>query len=275
MKALILAAGRGSRMDDHSETLNKCMLRIGDRPIIEYSLIRLARIESISEIVIVVGYQAEAIINFFGISFRGKRIKYVIQKELRGLVNAIECASIALEGEDFFLILGDEILSGTDYEVFINEFNAKGGLALIGVTPVEDKNLIRKTYTLLHDEHGKVLRLIEKPEYPLNNLMGTGHVLFGNNILSFIDKTPVNPRRNEKDLPELMQTAIDFGQILHYSIIAKKYSNVNAINDLVLAEAMHMQSDNHNHVTDSYLIDSPDISMIKKPDAIESIPANS
>jgi NDP-sugar pyrophosphorylase family protein len=58
------------------------------KPLIQYSL-ENALAAGVEEIVIVVGYRAEDIINHFGISFQGVLMRYVIQSECRGLVNAI------------------------------------------------------------------------------------------------------------------------------------------------------------------------------------------
>ena len=63
MKALVLAAGRGSRLGDGTAAMNKCMLRLGGKPLVQYSLENAVR-AGISEIVVVVGYRAQDIINY-------------------------------------------------------------------------------------------------------------------------------------------------------------------------------------------------------------------
>ena len=62
---------------------------------------------------------------------------------------------------DFFLLLGDEIVIGSDYEKFISEAIKKQNICTIGVSSVSDISLIKKTYTLLHDESRRVFRLIK------------------------------------------------------------------------------------------------------------------
>src|SRR3990170_2940342 len=109
MKALILAGGRGKRLDDLSIQNNKCMTKINGRPAIEYNLDNAVD-SGVDEIIIVVGYRAEDIINYLGNKYKNKRLSYVIQWEQRGLVHAIECSKEALAGDDFMLLLGDEIM---------------------------------------------------------------------------------------------------------------------------------------------------------------------
>lgn len=75
----------------------------------EYNLRVLAGLDAVDEIVIVVGYKAEDIINQYGTSFGGNRIQYVIQSEQHGLAHAIECSQKMIDG-DFLLMLGDEIM---------------------------------------------------------------------------------------------------------------------------------------------------------------------
>ena len=89
MKALILAGGRGKRLGKVCQDQNKCMIEIEGKPLIGYSL-DCAVLTNVSEIIIVVGYRAEEIINTFGNSYKKKLIKYITQPNQKGLVHAIE-----------------------------------------------------------------------------------------------------------------------------------------------------------------------------------------
>jgi len=109
MKAVILAAGRGKRLEETTEPINKSMLKFKGRHLIEYSL-ETARLSRVDEIIIVVGYRAEDIVNKFGIQYNDIKVRYVIQEQQKGLVDALECTRDALEGDDFILLLADEIL---------------------------------------------------------------------------------------------------------------------------------------------------------------------
>ena len=246
MKALILAAGRGNRLNNKTDSTNKCMLEINETPIIEYNIHRASEISEISEIIIVVGYQKENIINYFDNYYNGRTIKYVIQKEQKGLVDAIECAKEALNGEDFFLMLGDEILVNSRHKEMVKNFlNNNYIFGFCGMVEQKDPSKISKTYGIFtsDDSHeGEcICRLIEKPKTPPNNhLQGTGHIVFRNSILDYIDETPVNIRRGrqEKELPDLIQSAVDDCQIIKPFIICSDYCNVNSEQDLIDAKEM-------------------------------------
>jgi NDP-sugar pyrophosphorylase family protein len=235
MKALILAGGRGKRLESHSADRNKCMLEFAGKPLIEHSLNNALSI-SPEEIVIVVGYLAEQIINQYGNAYCGVRIRYAIQQEQRGLVHAIERAAPFLGSSDFMLFLADEILLEPNHAAMIRKYHAGGLFALCGVTQAEHREEIRKTYSVLEDQDGRILRLVEKPRRPVNDCQGTGNIVFSNQVLEYIGYTPINPVRNEKELPDLIQCAIDDGHVVKSFPVGGRYVNINTPEDIGIAE---------------------------------------
>ncbi|MBP2134443.1 dTDP-glucose pyrophosphorylase [Methanomicrobium sp. W14] len=231
MKALILAGGRGKRLGDLTSQINKCMIQVGKKPVIEHSLMRVTEIPEISEVIIVVGHRAEDIINHFGISYNGKKIQYVIQWEQLGLVNAIECAKDAIGSDDFLLLLGDEIFINSRHKEMVQTYVKDCPFAMCGVFVQKDLEKISRTYTVLSDENGRIFRLIEKPKKPLNHIQGTGNCVFRNEILSYIKRTPIHPERGEKELPDLIQCAIDDGNEVSIFNICDNYGNINTVCD--------------------------------------------
>lgn len=238
MKVLILAGGRGKRLNKISDGVNKCMLNIFGKPLIEYSLDCVASLNEISEIIIVVGYRAEDIINTYGNNYRNKKIKYVIQWELKGLVDAIEWAEDAINGEDFMLMLGDEFMTKPKHKEMIDKFQKESLFGVCGVVRVDNIELIKKTYTINYSSDGAILQLVEKPSRPFNNLMGTGNCIFRNKIFKYIDKTPINPNRQEKELPDLIQCAVNDSNAIKLFEICEKYININSPEELKEADSL-------------------------------------
>ena len=235
MKSLILAAGRGNRINEFSENRNKCMMPFRGKPLIQYALERMAA-TLVSEIVVVVGYKAEDIINYYGIAFQDKRIRYVIQSEQKGLVHAIECARDALGGEDFFLTLGDEIMKNPGPTEMIRFYGEDPNLfGVCGILKAEDPLQVRRTYSLVKDESDRIFRLIEKPRRAINEFQGTGHCIFKNRILDYIEMTPLHHERREKELPDLIQCCIDDGNIVKAFLVCERYANINSTADLIAA----------------------------------------
>lgn len=231
MKALVLAGGRGKRVNEHSDKINKCMINIAGRPVIENSL-DSAIDSDVDEIVIVVGYRAEDIINYYGNNYKGTTIKYVIQWERHGLVHAMECARETLNGDDFMLVLGDEVLVNPRHKEMLESFRTQDVFVMCGLLYVEDKEQIKNTYTVFQGDDNTIYRLVEKPKNPLNHLMGTGVCIFKNKIFDYIPYIPINHIRKEKELPDLIQCAVDDGLTVRSFIICDNYSNINTVNDI-------------------------------------------
>lgn len=210
------------------------MCRFGDRYIIEFSLENAYR-AGVDEMIIVVGYKAESIINHVGTDFKGIPIRYTIQWEQLGLVHAIECSKDALENSDFFLFLADEVLLNPRHQEMVEAFSNPHVFALCGVVEVEDRSRISRTYGMIYDQQDRqIFRLIEKPRNPLNNTQGTGNCLFRNEILDYIPLTPINQQRKEKELPDLIQCAVDDGKLVKAFEIGSWYANVNTLDELNL-----------------------------------------
>jgi dTDP-glucose pyrophosphorylase len=235
MKALILAGGRGSRLDSLTDATNKCMLPLAGRPLVEYSL-ENAIAAGVSEVVLVVGHLAEQIINAYGNVYQGTPIRYVIQWEQRGLVHAVECAREAIGDSDFMLFLADEVLIEPRHPEMMETFASQDLCVLCGVIEVDDRSQISKTYAIIRGEDDTIHRLIEKPDNPMNDVMGTGNVVFDNRIFDYIEHTPINQQRDEKELPDLIQCAIDDGQAVKAFFIGSRYVNVNTPDEIGRAE---------------------------------------
>jgi NDP-sugar pyrophosphorylase family protein len=107
MKAVILAAGKGSRMKDLTNQVPKPMLVVGGRPLLERKIENLP--DEIDEVIIIVGHLKEKIISHFGDSFAGKKITYV-ESEPLGTGYALWQARKLLVGE-FLSMMGDDVYS--------------------------------------------------------------------------------------------------------------------------------------------------------------------
>ena len=239
MKVIILAAGRGDRLK-HCTINNKCLIPlINDKCSLDYNLSRATDINP-TEIIIVVGYKAENIINKYGNSISNIPIKYVIQDEQHGLVHALECAKSQIGTSDFFLLLGDEILTNSKHKEMLTKFNGNSYISILcGTLHENDINIISRTYTTMTCDK-RIYRIIEKPKHSIDNLMGTGHCIFRNRILNYIDQTPINTRRGrqEKELPGLIQCAIDNGEIALTFNICSKYTNINEYQNIEEANTL-------------------------------------
>jgi NDP-sugar pyrophosphorylase family protein len=110
MKAVILAAGQGTRIGSLTYNRPKVMLQVANKPILEH-IICSARDTGIHEFVIVVGYHSETIKEYFGdgTSF-GVNIQYALQEKQRGTADAVRAAEAYVD-KRFIVFNGDIIVS--------------------------------------------------------------------------------------------------------------------------------------------------------------------
>ncbi len=241
LKTLLLAGGRGKRLNEYTREINKCMMSFNGKPLIEHSLENSLKMK-VAEIIIVVGYLGEQIINHYGNNFKGTPIKYVIQREQQGLVHAMECSRETMDAADFILMLGDEFFLNANHQQMFDFFKKTKAFCVCGVIRVDDLRLISKTYSILCDmDSRQIFRLIEKPENPINHFMGTGNIIFKNKILDYIAKTPVSPQRHERELPDLIQCAVDDRQQVCFHVLASRYVNVNSTEDTILIKSLERE----------------------------------
>jgi glucose-1-phosphate thymidylyltransferase len=170
VKAIIPAAGIGSRLRPHTHTLPKALLHVAGKPIIGHILDNLAELD-VSELVIVVGALGEKIEAYVRKNYTIKAT-FVEQRERKGLGHSIYLALEAMEPEPVLIVYGDtifegDIAGGIDYTV-------DGSL---GVKEVADP----RRFGTVELEGGHVIRLVEKPDNPKSNLVIVG-VNFINNI---------------------------------------------------------------------------------------------
>ena len=233
MKGVVLAAGRGRRIQDITHGGSKCLLQINKKSIIRWNVERLCSLPEVTECIVVVGHDAAAIMYDVGNECNSKRVSYCFQKQQAGLINALEAAKTAIGDSDFFMVLGDEYLIEDNYSEALQLFRVENYSCLIGILEVEDENEIKKTYTF-RNQDGQIFDFVEKPEKPFNNLKGTGNVIFRNNILCLLDEVPINPKRGEKELVDLFNLMIGRQLKIGSFDVAKEYFNINTREDYTL-----------------------------------------
>ncbi|HVM73289.1 MAG TPA: nucleotidyltransferase family protein [Candidatus Paceibacterota bacterium] len=152
MQAVILAAGRGTRMGALTEDTPKPLLRINGRPILEHILDALP--DEIDEVIIVVGYLGSLIQKHFGGLYKkGTRILYVEQNVLNGTAGALWSAKDLLK-DKFLVMNGDDICRADDMQACASSPD----WALL----VQDVEEVGSSSLVVVDERGCVTDILEK-----------------------------------------------------------------------------------------------------------------
>ena len=160
MKAVILAAGKGTRMRELTNELPKPMLKVQGRPILEHILTGLVA-SGIREVFIVTGFRAEVIEQYFGDGAKwGVRIAYGRQVVQDGTGKAPELAKDFVGGDSFLLTYGDILVKADTYQRMLARFAEADFAGLVTVTGSED---VTKGGLNFFDKDFCLTRLVEKP----------------------------------------------------------------------------------------------------------------
>lgn len=195
-QCVILAAGLGTRLHPHTLTLPKPMLPVGGRPILERKIDDLP--DDIEEVVLVVGYLKESIIGHFGAEWHGRRIRYVVQREMRGSGDALRICRDVLT--DRFLVLnGDDLYDSDDMRRALTH-----DLAILAM-PSAHPGVYGSFRT---DAEGHLIDIVEGAEARTNTLINTGLYVLDRRFFDY----PLVPIRDGREfgLPQtLVRMATD------------------------------------------------------------------
>lgn len=160
MKAIILAAGKGTRMRELTNELPKPMLKVQGRPILEH-IIEGVVSAGIREIFIVTGWKAEVIEAYFGDGSRlGAKIAYGRQVVQDGTGKAPEVAKEFIGASPFLLTYGDILVKPETYQQMVHRYNEGYFSGVITVTRGED---VTKGGLNFFDQSFCLKHLVEKP----------------------------------------------------------------------------------------------------------------
>lgn len=175
MKAIILAAGEGTRMRPLTLKTPKPLLKVGGSPILKHIVSRLPNV--INELILVIGYLGEQIKDYCGDEFLGKQVHYVWQGKKLGTYHALKlCEPLIEKGERFFVLYADDIHGKEGIENCLNHKRA------LIVEEVEDP---RKFGVVRLNSDNSIAEIIEKPEIPSSNLVSAGVLLLDSKIFEY------------------------------------------------------------------------------------------
>ena len=206
MRGLVAAGGHATRLRPLTYSLPKQLIPVANRPIIFYVLHDLADAGIVDVVVVVAPHSAAQIREEVGDgSAFGLRVTYVEQAQAGGLADVVLTAESALEGEEFVMYLGDNLLQGGIREM-VEEFQSTRPNASIVLKGVPNP----EAFGVAVVEEGRVVRLVEKPKDPPSNLALVGVYMFDQNV--FDAARAINPSwRGELEITDAIQRMIDDG----------------------------------------------------------------
>jgi dTDP-glucose pyrophosphorylase len=207
-KAVLLAAGRGTRMREMTADLPKPMLEVRGKPVLQY-IVEGLRDAGVINFLIVVGYRAETVQNFFGDGSRyGVLIQYVTQAVQDGTGRVVDLAKNFAANAPFILSYGDILVERQNYKRIVDL--PDGAEALISVTRGED---VSKGGAVFVNEKRELVDLREKPKpsEPTSPWYNAGLYAFRPSIFEFTAKLKPSPR-GEYELTDAIRELAQSGQ---------------------------------------------------------------
>ncbi len=196
MKAVILAAGKSTRLHPLTVNRSKVMLPVANTTILEYNLQQLQQTKLIDEAVVVVGFGSEEIMTRFGRSYGKIKLVYAFQTEQLGTGHALLQAEKFLAGEKKFLVLmGDDIYSSGDIKKCLKRDSC------ILAKRVENVSSFGKVVA----EKGILKKLVEKPDESGSGLANTGCYVLPNSIFQLLRKMKKSSRGEFEVVDAILQ----------------------------------------------------------------------
>ncbi len=188
MKAMILAAGVGSRLDPLTRTTPKPMVPVLGLPVIEHIIHLLAK-HGFTDIVCNTHYLADQIESYFAAKTDlGARVSFNREEKLLGTAGGlkrVQDQTSFFDTNEPFLVVGGDDLCSVDLSAMLAQHREKGALATIALTEVEDPSQFG---VVVLGENERIERFVEKPKPGTapSNLANMGVYLFSPEILGFI-----------------------------------------------------------------------------------------
>lgn len=201
MKAVILAAGKGTRMIPLTNEVPKVLIEINGRPFLYYVMKNLEK-AGYDDLCLVVGYKKEMVSEFL-VKY-GFNAVIVEQKEQKGTGDAVMKAKDFVSGDNFVVLGGDNLWSADD----LKEIAKDDDLNYISGIKVSNPS----KYGVLVGEEGMLKEIKEKPKEDFGNLVNTGLYKFTPEIFDALDSVKLS-LRGELELTDAISMLASEGKV--------------------------------------------------------------
>jgi glucose-1-phosphate thymidylyltransferase len=209
MQAVVLAAGKGTRLKPLTDDRPKGLVEVDGQPILTHCFDQVLELGA-DELVVVVGYMKEKIIDHYGDEYEGVPITYTHQREQKGLAHALLTVQEHVD-DDFMLILGDNVFRANLEDVVRRQRESRTDAAfLVEEVPYEEASRYGVCDT---NDYGEITEVVEKPDDPPTNLVMTGFYTFSPAIFHACHLVQPSDR-DEYELSDAVDLLIQSGRTI-------------------------------------------------------------
>lgn len=220
-KAVLLAAGRGLRMRELTNDVPKPMIRVRGKPILLH-IVEGLRSAGVTDFLIVVGYHAETVREFFGDGSQfGVTIEYATQLVQDGTGRVVQLATDFVRDDLFVLSYGDILVSPANYHRLVETGQAE---AILSVRKNED---VSKGGAVFVNERFELIDLREKPKpgEPTSPWYNAGVYTFRPSIFEFTRRLEKSPR-GEYELTDAIRALARSGRVVQVVELTGEWADV-------------------------------------------------
>ncbi len=253
-KAVIPAAGLGTRMLPATKTVPKEMLPLVDKPVLQF-IVEEAVSSGIEEIILITSHDKKAMDNYFlpdpvlyerlikkGAYKEAEAINhaanmahftFVVQEEQKGLGHAVWCARELVGNEPFAVLLGDDIMYNASKPVLRQLVDAaeKYGCSAVACREVDDEHVAKYSSLAISPLEERIYHIHDMnekptPEEKLSNFAILGRYVLEPEIFDILEHTPPG-RNNEIQLTDAMRTLCKRRNMVAVDFLGTRYDTGN------------------------------------------------
>lgn len=209
--AVVLAGGRGGRMGELTQNLQKCMLPVGGKPILSHILDNVQEAFGSARIIITTGHKPESIREFYGNKYRNIDIEYVHNPERLETRKRLQLAEDLIKGP-FLYLAGDIIADPAQLIKVVESYEKERGNGLMGVISAATDHQPALNHALITVENGHAIEMIfpSTPTWNDNQLTEMGIAFYDNQFFYLLKNAKPDQTYLSHVITEAISQGVDF-----------------------------------------------------------------
>jgi dTDP-glucose pyrophosphorylase len=229
---VILAAGKGTRIQPFSAHYPKPILPVLGKPLLQHQVECLRDI-GVRRVIIVIGHLGFEIVRALGDGRAlGVAIEYVDQGQTLGIAHAVGKLERVID-RPFMLFLGDIFFIHHQLGSMLDMLGRDEVRGVLAVKDEPSTEAIQRNFVVLEDAQGFVRRVIEKPRHAPTRVKGCGLYLFDPTFFDAVRRTPRTAMRDEYEITDAIQIFIDDGYRVRTARVIREDLNLSEPADLL------------------------------------------